>query len=167
MSDTGGLLHWAGLELSFQRLGRRGWSPTGLLRSWAVASWRSIDGGVAIACRADEVIWLGLTATAGAVAVRCESEDGAWSRELAVPPDWQLGWLRRVEESRPIDLAGDARRAACRLYVTQAPGSEPQCCTLELLAPDEWRRRFGPLELEPAAGPPPVGRYSRIIPPGE
>jgi hypothetical protein len=166
MSSTD-VLRWGGLEISFQRLGRRGWSPTGLLRSWARAPWRSVEGGVVVACLPDEAVWLGLTALDAAVSVRCESVDGAWWRELAVPPDWQLGWLQRDAATRPIDLGGDARSAAQRLVVTGASLPDPMRCGVELVSPEEWRRRFGPLDLEPAVEPPPVGRYSRVIPPDE
>ncbi len=166
MSDAGAL-HWAGLEISFQRIGRKGWSSTGLLRSWAIAPWHSVGAGVVVACRADEVVWLGLTATNDPASVQCESADGAWQRELTVPPDWQLGWLQRDSERRPVDLAGGVQCAAYRFRVTRASLQAPLVCEFELLAPEEWRRRFGPLELEPAVEPPPVGRYSRIIPPGE
>jgi hypothetical protein len=142
-----GALRWAGLEISFQRLGRSGWSSMGLLRSWAGATWRRVEGGVAVACCADDVVWLGLTATDDPASVRCESADGTWHRELAVPPDWQLGWLQRDASTRPIDLTGGVRCSAYRLRVTRASLQTPLDCDLELLAPEEWRRRFGPLEL--------------------
>jgi hypothetical protein len=157
----------AGLEVSFQRLGRRAWSTAGLLRSWGAAPWRSVPGGVAVACLADEALWLGLTTTAEPATVRLETADGAWVRELAVPPDWQLGWLCHDAETQPIALAVGAPCAGYRLRVMRASSPATQGCDLELLAPGEWRKRFGPLELAPAKEPPPVGRYSRVVPPGE
>lgn len=154
-----------GLGVSFQRIGRGSWSARGILRSWAVAPWRVVSGGVAVACFPDEAIWLGLSREGEPVAVRLASRGGKWFRELTVPPDWQLGWLASGNETRPIALARGCRSATYRLKVTRAGKAVPEQLTLTLLTPAAWEEYFGALDLTPAVEPPLVGLYCQAIPP--
>jgi len=167
------VLHWAGLEISFQRLGRAGWSAVTVVRSWAQAPWHRLSADeVAVASLPDEVLWLGLNATGRAACVRLRSRGGRWSRMLKVPPDWQLAWLQAEEgaagsgRKRPIALRRGCQSASFALEVCCPGNARPTATTLTLLAPDVWRRIVGPPEIAPAEQPEEVMLYSRIMPAG-
>jgi len=160
------VLSWGGIDISFQRFGRDAWSRAGILRSWAGAPWSTLPGGgIAVACCSSECVWFGLTATGAAARVRFESGNGHWARDLNVPPDWQLGWIQSGTRKRPIALRSDCQSAAFVLSVRCPKTAAAKCLALTLLAPDAWRLRVGPLELQPAEEPEPVQLYSRIMPP--
>jgi hypothetical protein len=162
--SNAGVLAWAGVEISFQRIGRGAWSPNGLLRSWSFAPWRTVPGGVTIACFPAEALWLGLSNAGAPATVRIESQNGRWSREVVVPPDWQLSWIGRDIQKKPIALNQGCHTARFRLRA-QGPTKELSTTLgLTLLAPDAWKKRFGRIELEPAIEPAPVMRYSRVMP---
>lgn len=160
-----GVLSWAGLEVSFQRIGRASWSAEGILRSWSAAPWGAVPGGVAIACLPVEALWLGLSNASAAATVRLESQDGRWSREIVVPPGWQLGWIESGVQTRPIALDRGCQSARFRLRAQRAAEATPATLSIVLLALEGWRKRLGPLELEPVVEPAPVARYSRVVPP--
>ena len=159
------VLSWSGLDISFQRLGRSAWSSRGVLRSWAQAPWERLpDGDLAVACLPGDAVWFGLTATGSAARVRFESRNGLWVRELDVPPDWQLGWIQTARRKRPIALRSGCQSASFVLSVRCPKAARPNALAILLLAPDAWRRLIGPLQLDPAEEPEPVGLYSRIMP---
>lgn len=158
-----GVLSWAGLEVSFQRIGRASWSAEGILRSWSAAPWGAVPGGVAIACLPVEALWLGLSNASAPATVRLESQNGRWSRGIVVPPDWQLGWIQRGVQTRPIALSDGCQSARFLLRAQRAAESTSATLRILLLSPESWRRRIGPLELEQVVEPAPVIRYSRVV----
>jgi hypothetical protein len=158
-----GILSWAGLEVSFQRIGLASWSAEGILRSWSAAPWRAVPDGVAIACFPMEALWLGLSNANAPVTARLESQGGRWSREIVVPPDWQLGWIRNGVQTKPIALSRGHQSARFRLRAQRVEGPTPATLSVVLLAPEAWRKGLGPLDLEPAVEPAPVIRYSRVV----
>lgn len=168
---TSDALHWAGLEISFQRLARRAWSAATVVRSWDQCPWqRRSDHDLAVAILPDEVVWLGLNTTGRAAQVRLSSRGGRWSRTLAVPPDWQLAWLSHdgadSRRRQPIALRRGCGSASFVIEVRRAGAVRPQMTTLTLLAPEAWRRTLGPLNISPAEQPEDVLQYSRIMPAG-
>lgn len=178
MADYG-VLNWAGLEISFQRLGRVAWSADGIVRSWAQAPWSRLSADeIAVASLPDEALWLGLNATGAAVRVRLRSRGGRWQRELKVPPDWQLAWLAESAAGgaaegaadggrrQPIALRRGCRSASYVLEVRRRATAAARVMALRLLAPDAWRRMIGPLQIAPAEEPEEVMLYSRIMPAG-
>ncbi|MBS1134493.1 MAG: hypothetical protein H6R02_1634 [Burkholderiaceae bacterium] len=159
------VLSWNGLDISFQRIGRRSWSSSAILRSWAQAPWQWISPDcLALACFPTEALWLGLTATHGAVRVHFRSGRGRWTRDLDVPPDWQLSWIQSGSRKRPIALRSGCHSAVFVLSARAARKHEPKALAVTLVAPAAWRRRIGPLKLAPAQRPEPVALYSRIMP---
>jgi len=160
------VLSWGGLDISFQRFGRSAWSSTGILRSWAQAPWTELpQGGIAVACFPSEALWFGLTATGTAARIRFASRSGSWTRDLDVPPDWQLGWIQSAARKRPIALRRECQSAAFVLSVRCPKTTQPKDLPITLLAPEAWKVQVGPLELQPAEEPEPVQLYSRIMPP--
>lgn len=156
----------AGLDVSFHRLGREGWSSGMVLRSWGEAPWRPVDLGVAVACLAGEVIWLGLTNNASPAAVACTNLEGGAERCLRVPPEWQLGWLLDGEgKAEPLALS-KSPLITYRLNLRRAEQTTLSASLdLLLLSPAAWATRFEPLDLKPVEVPPPVPRYSRMVRP--
>jgi len=157
-----GVLSWAGLDVSFQRIGRASWSAEGVLRSWSAAPWVAVAGEVTVACFPAEALWLGLSNTSAPAMARLESKNGRWSREIVTPPDWQLGWLHSGIQTRPIALGHGCQSARFWLQARRAAEATPATLGVVLLAPEAWRKRFGPLDLEPIVEPAPSIRYSRI-----
>lgn len=158
----------AGLHISFHRIGRQDWAPGAVLRSWAEATWRATPSGVALACAADETVWLGLghNEAAATLVLRTASADA--TRRVPIPEEWQLGWLYdRHGQAVPIDLQA-TQAAAYRLDVERphaSPQPEPASTVsleLLLLSPGAWAERFGPIAFEAAVRPPPVPPYARI-----
>ena len=159
------VLSWNGLDISFQRFGRRAWSSNAILRSWAQAPWQWISPGcLALACFPSEALWLGVTATHGAARIHFRSGRGRWTRDLVVPPDWQLSWLQSGSRKRPIALRRGCQSAVFVLSARTGRRHETKTLAVTLFAPTAWRRRVGPLELAPAQRPEPVALYSRIMP---
>jgi hypothetical protein len=156
----------AGIELSFHRIGRAGWSHEGVLRSWAEAPWQPLDDGVAVACLAVDAVWLGLTNTAlEAATVIFTAAPGPGSRRLQVPPDWQLGWLPGPDaQPVPLELAG-APTYAYRIDVHRKGDTPDASFGLLLMSPAAWALQFKPIELPPAEPPPPMRGYSRMVRP--
>jgi hypothetical protein len=160
------VLSWNGLDISFQRTGRGAWSGSAILRSWAQAPWQwTSPARLALACFPTEVLWLGLTATHGAARVHFQSGRRRWTRDLDVPPDWQLSWIQSGSRKCPIALRRGCHSAVFVLSARAARKHETKTLTVTLVAPTAWRRRIGPLELAPAHQPEPVALYSRIMPP--
>ncbi len=82
-----------------------------------------------------------------------------------MPPSWQLGWIESGVQTRPIALSRACQSARFRLRAQRAAVATPATLSIVLLAPEAWRKRLGPLELEPVVEPAPVTRYSRVVPP--
>lgn len=166
------MLCWAGLEISFQRLGRAAWSADGIVRSWAQAPWCRLSAdAIAVASLPDEVLWLGLNATGGAVRGRLRSRSGRWERALKVPPDWQVAWLAAGGAAdggrrQPIGLRRGCQSATYVLEVRQRATAEASVMAVTLLAPDTWCRKTGQSPIAPADEPEEVMLYSRIMPAG-
>lgn len=160
------MLSFAGLEISFHRLGRAGWLPDTVLRSWAEVPWQLLEDGVAVACLPCEVIWLGLTNMASPPAtVTLTASEGRATRSLLVPPDWQLAWLLDGEgRAEPIAL-NNAPSVTYRLNLKRPNKAGFNSFDIALLSPAEWAAHFEPLDLKPAELPPPVLRYSRVVRP--
>lgn len=158
-----GVLSWAGLEVSFQRIGRASWLTEGILRSWSAAPWVAVPGGIAVACFPVEALWLGLSNASAPVVARLESQNGRWSREIVVPPDWQLGWIQSRVQTRPIAFGRGCQSARFWLRAQRAGEATTATLSVVLLAPEAWRKRLGPLELEPVIEPAPVICYSRVV----
>lgn len=155
----------AGLDISFHRLGREGWSFGVVLRSWGDAPWRPVGVGVAVACLPGEVIWLGLTNKGSPATVTCTSSEGHAARLLLVPPDWQLGWLLDGEgRAEPVALS-NSPSVTYRLNLRRADQKVSESLDLLLLSPAAWATHFEALDLKPVEVPPPVLRYSRIVRP--
>lgn len=155
----------AGLEFSFHRLGRAGWLPDTVMRSWAEVPWQPLEDGVAVACLPSEVIWLGLTNIASPATVTLTASEGRASRSLLVPPDWQLAWLLDGEgRAEPIAL-NNASSITYRLNLQRTNKGGFNSFDLALLSPTAWTAHFEPLDLTPAESPPPVLRYSRVVRP--
>ena len=156
----------AGIELSFHRIGRAGWTHEGVLRSWAEAPWLPFDGGVAIACLPGDAVWLGLTNTAASPAgVTLATAAGASLRCLQVPPDWQLGWVPGADaQPLPLELGG-ASTNAYRMGVMRDGGTPGASFPLVLMSPSAWASQFGSIAVHPAEEPPPVPAYSRMVRP--
>lgn len=155
----------AGLDISFHRLGREGWSTESVLRSWAEAKCQIFEDGIVVACLPSEVIWLGLTNTAERASVVLTSLSDCSTRSLLVPPDWQLGWLLDLDgKQKPLALA-EASSAIYRLEVRRTNPDKSTSVDLSLISPADWPSHLEPLNLTPAAVPPPVPRYSRIVRP--
>lgn len=158
----------AGLEISFHRIGLAGWQPGDVLRSWAEAPWRATPHGVAVACRPEEALWLGIgnDGTSAELDLR-RPVDGA-TRRLYLPNDWQLGWLLDPNgNALPIQL-GDQPSVAHRMDIragVHPDAANRQSITREmlLLSPTAWAAAFGPLELAPVSEPAPVPLYSRQV----
>lgn len=162
--SNAGVLAWAGVEISFQRIGRGAWSPNELLRSWSFAPWRLVPGAVAVACLPAEALWLGLSNAEAPTTVCIESQNGLWSREVMVPPDWQLSWIGKDTQKKPIALNQGSHTARFRLRAKGPTKAPSTTIGLTLLAPEAWGKRFGRLELQPAVEPAPVIWYSRVMP---
>jgi len=163
----------AGIDLSFHRIGRAGWTHDGVLRSWAEAPWLPFGGGVAIACLPGDAVWLGLTNTAAspagvtlaAAAAAAAAAAGAGLRRLQVPPDWQLGWVLGADaQPLPLELAGAPTNAYC-MDVIRDGGTPGATFPLVLMSPAAWASQFGSIEIPPAEQPPPVPAYSRMVRP--
>lgn len=171
MADAG-VLCWAGIEISFQRLGRAAWTADGIVRSWAQAPWSQLSASeIAVALLPDEALWLGLNATGSAVHAALRSRGAGWQRALKVPPDWQLAWLAPAgavdgSRRRPIALQRGCRSASFVLEARRRANAPARVMALTLLAPDAWRRTIGPLQIAPAVEPEDVMLYSRIMPAG-
>ena len=135
-------LPWDGLQISFQRYGRSAWSANQVIRSWAGAPWKSIgENRVAVACFPSEGVWFGLTATGSATRVRLESRSTLWARNMRVPPDWQLGWIRRGNQKRPIALRPGCQSASFTISVS-GPNPTHVFVDAGCLEGACWRRRF-------------------------
>ena len=157
------LLSFAGLELSFHRIGRVGWADDTVLRSWADAPWRMEDGLLAVACQPEEFVWLGIGNADATATVVLTALNGSSARTMSVPPEWQLGWLIADDsQRRPIGLFGDTT-ANYRLEVIRTYPVSPTETLLALLSPSAWSERFESLELSSAEVPPPVPLYSRVV----
>ena len=156
----------AGIELSFHRIGRSGWSHEGVLRSWAEAPWQPFDDGVSVACLAVDAVWLGLTNTvAEAATVTFTAALGSGSRCLQVGPDWQLSWLPGLDaQPVPLELAG-APTHAYRIDVQRKRDTFDASFGLVLMSPAAWALQFEPIKLLPAEPPPAMRGYSRMVRP--
>lgn len=156
----------AGIEFSFHRIGRAGWTHDAVLRSWAEALWQPFDDGIAVACLTDDALWLGLTNTGAEPAgLTLTSAAGPHSRQLQLPPDWQLGWLFGPDtQPVPLELAGLSNNAY-RIAVHRKGGTPDASFGLVLMSPAAWDLHFDPIELTPAEQPPPIRVYSRMVRP--